>query len=79
MEIGVRIEGHIEVEDDVDLLNIDAAAEKFSGHQNAVTELLEALIDLQSNKTKGPPWLSITAQKTCERILTYLQGTSWSG
>ena len=48
MQVGVSIEGHVEVEDDVDLLNIDTTAEKLSSNQNSVSELLEAFVDFQS-------------------------------
>jgi len=48
MQVGVSIEGHVEVEDDVDLLNIDTTAEKLGSNQNSVSELLEAFVDFQS-------------------------------
>ena len=48
MEIRVSIKRHVEVEDDVDLFDIDTTAEKLCCHKDAVTELLEALINLQS-------------------------------
>mmetsp|Transcript_39396 Transcript_39396/g.51560 ORF Transcript_39396/g.51560 Transcript_39396/m.51560 type:complete len:390 (+) Transcript_39396:638-1807(+) len=48
MQVGVGVEGHVEVEDDVDLLDVDAATEELRGHEDAVAELLEALVDFQS-------------------------------
>ena len=52
MEVAVGIEGHIEVEHDIDLLDINAASEKLRRHKDTVAELLEALVDLES---KVPP------------------------
>lgn len=39
---------HVEVDNDVDLLDVDAAAEKFSCDENAVLELFEAIVDFKS-------------------------------
>ncbi len=36
---------HVEVEHNVDLLDVDIATEDFSGYQNTMLELLEALIN----------------------------------
>ena len=48
MKVGVSVERHVEVEDDVDLFNIDATAEELCCDEDAVTELLEALVNLKS-------------------------------
>ena len=48
VKVGISIHGHVEVEHDVDLLNVDTTAEKLSGDKDAISELLEALVDLQS-------------------------------
>ena len=48
MKVGISVERHVEVEDDVDLFNIDATAEELCCDEDAVTELLEALVNLKS-------------------------------
>ena len=52
VKIAIRIEGHVEVEHDIDLLDINTASEQLRCHKDTVAELLEALVDLQS---KVPP------------------------
>ena len=41
---------HVVVDDNVDALNVNAAAHKISGHQDALLSLLERLVHLQSAK-----------------------------
>jgi len=48
MEVRVRVVGHVVVEDDVDLLDVDAAGEDVRGHEESELELLEGLVDLDS-------------------------------
>ena len=60
MKVGVSIHRHVEVEHDVDLLDVDAAAKELSGDEDAVPKLLEALVDLKSivqNTAIKPPRL----------------------
>jgi len=45
VEIAVRVSGHVVVEHDVDLLDIDTASENVSSDQDAVLQVLEALVD----------------------------------
>ena len=55
MQVRVSIPGHVKVEHNVDFLDVDSATENLSGNQNAVLELLEAVINLDSeiiNKKK---------------------------
>lgn len=42
---------HVIVNDDVDTLNVNAAADKVSGHQDALLALLEGLVHLQPART----------------------------
>ena len=44
MEVGVRVLGHVVVEDDVDPLDVHATAEQVSGHQDPLLEVLELLV-----------------------------------
>ncbi len=46
MKVAVRLLWHIEVEDDIDLLNIDATTENVGGDHNSVLEGLEVSITL---------------------------------
>lgn len=48
MQVAVRLRRHVKVEDDVDFLNVDTTAKDLSGDQDAVLELLEALVDFDS-------------------------------
>ena len=48
MQVRVSIPGHVKVEHNVDFLDVDSATENLSGNQNAVLELLEAVINLDS-------------------------------
>lgn len=48
MQVGIRVIGHVEVEDDVDLLNVNATREYFRGNQETELELLESLVDFDS-------------------------------
>ena len=48
VEVRVSAFGHVVVEDNVDLLNVNASPEDLCGDQNAVLELLESFIDLDS-------------------------------
>ena len=52
VQVFVALFGHVEVEHDVDLLNVDAAGEKFGCNQNAVLELLEAVVDFDSAQSR---------------------------
>lgn len=48
VQVFVALFRHVEVEHDVDLLDIDAAAKELGRDQDAVLELLEAVVDLDS-------------------------------
>ena len=48
MEIGVRVRGHVEVEDHIDSFNIDSSSEDVSGHHDSVFEGLEVIVSLDS-------------------------------
>ena len=48
MEVRVCVKRHVKVEHDVDLLDINATTEEFSGDKNARFELLKALVDPNS-------------------------------
>jgi hypothetical protein len=48
VEVGVGVVGHVVVEHDVDLLDVDATGEQIRRHQESELELLESLIDLDS-------------------------------
>lgn len=50
MQIFVALLGHVEVDYDVDLLDIDSAAKKLSRNQDAILELLKAVVDFKSVK-----------------------------
>jgi len=47
VEVLIRLARHVEVDDDIDLLNVDAAAKQVRGHHDAVLTFLEALVDLE--------------------------------
>lgn len=49
VEVGVGFSGHVVVENNVNLLDIDAATEDLSSDEDAVLKLLEAVIDFDSN------------------------------
>ena len=51
VEVAVAVVRHVEVEHDVDFLNVDTASEDFRSNQDAVLELLEALVDLDPAHT----------------------------
>ena len=48
MQVRVSVPGHVKVEHNVDFLDVNTATENLSGNQNAVLELLEAVINLDS-------------------------------
>jgi len=48
VEIGVRVLGHVVVEDDIDSLDVDTAAEDISGDKDAVLEVLEVSVALDA-------------------------------
>ena len=48
MKVGVGTLWHVVVEDDVDLLNVNASSENLSCDQDAVFELLESFVDFDS-------------------------------
>ena len=50
VKVGVRVIGHVVVEHDVDLLNVDTARENVRRDQEAELELFEALIDFDPNQ-----------------------------
>jgi len=52
MQVGVSVPRHVKVEHNVDFLDVDSATENLSGYQNAVLELLEAIVDLDSEINK---------------------------
>ena len=59
MKVGVGIHRHVEVEHDVDLFNVDTTAKELSGYEDAVSKLLETLVDLKSKVQNAviPPTL----------------------
>ena len=59
MQVGVSIHRHVKVEHDVDLLDVDTTAKELSGDEDAVSKLLEALVDLKSKVQNAvePPTL----------------------
>ena len=50
VQVFVALFGHVEVEHDVDLLDVDTAAENLSRDQDSVFELLESVVDFDSLK-----------------------------
>ena len=48
MQVGVRVFGHVIIEHDVDLLNVDTSAKDLGGDQDTVLEGLESFVDLDS-------------------------------
>lgn len=46
MQVRVRVVRHVVVEDDVDLLNVNATGEDVGGDEEAELELLEGFVDL---------------------------------
>ena len=48
MQVGVRVFGHVIIEHDIDLLNVDTSAKDLSGDQDTVLEGLESFVDLDS-------------------------------
>ena len=48
MQVRVRVFGHVIIEHDVDLLNVDTSAKDLSGDQDTVLEGLESFVDLDS-------------------------------
>lgn len=44
MEVGVRVLGHVIVEDDVDSLNVHPSTKQIGGHQDPPLEVFELLI-----------------------------------
>lgn len=48
VQVAVGLGGHVKVEHDVDLLNVDTTSENLGGHQDTVLELLEALVNFDS-------------------------------
>lgn len=48
VKVGVGTLWHVVVEDDVDLLNVNASSENLSCDQDAVFELLESFVDFDS-------------------------------
>ena len=59
MQVGVSIHRHVKVEHDVDLLDVDTTAKELSGDEDAVSKLLETLVDLKSKVQNAvePPTL----------------------
>lgn len=54
VEIRIRLLGHVEIEHNIDLLNIDTSAKDVSSDHDSVLELLEVVVRLNSvSKTKG--------------------------
>jgi len=48
MEVGIGIARHVVINDNVDLLDVDATAENFGGNEDAVLQVLEAIVDLDA-------------------------------
>ena len=62
MKVGVGIHWHVKVEHDVNLLDVDTTAKELSCYENAVSKLLETLVDLKSkeqNAVKPPTLIQI--------------------
>ena len=59
MEVRVCVKRHVKVEHDVDLFNVDTTAKELSGYEDAVSKLLETLVDLKSKVQNAviPPTL----------------------
>ena len=75
MQVRVRVTWHVEVEHDVDLLDINATTEEFSGDKNARFELLKALVD--PNSIRIQKWRDAEKGKRCNNLnrspcVTYL-------
>jgi hypothetical protein len=49
VKVRVSFTRHVVVENNVNLFDIDATTEDFSGDENAVLKLLEAIVDFDSN------------------------------
>lgn len=48
MQVGVTVAGHVVVQHDVDLLDVNAATEDFCGDEDAVLQLLETVVNLDA-------------------------------
>jgi len=48
VQVRVGVAGHVVVEDDVDLLNVDTTSEEIGGHKNTVLEFLEPVVNLDA-------------------------------
>jgi len=48
VKVGIGVTGHIVVENDVDLLDINSTAENLSSNKDSVLEFLEAVVDLDA-------------------------------
>ena len=48
MQVRIRVFGHVIIEHDVDLLNVDTSAKDLGGDQDTVLEGLESFVDLDS-------------------------------
>ena len=62
VQVGVRVVRHVIVEYDVDLLDVDTTAKELSCYEDAVSKLLETLVDLKSkvqNAVKPPTLIQI--------------------
>ena len=64
MQVGVSVAWHVEVEHDVDLLDINTTAKELSGDEDAVSELFEALVNLNSK----PGWKRQIARNELDYI-----------
>jgi hypothetical protein len=49
VKVRVSFTGHVVVENNVNLFDIDTTTEDFSGDEDAVLKLLEAVVDFDSN------------------------------
>jgi len=52
VEVGVRVLRHVVVEDNVDTLDVHSAAEQIGRHQDALLEVLELLVAVQSGQQR---------------------------
>ena len=69
VQVGVSVAWHVEVEDDVDLLNVNASSENLSCDQDAVFELLKSLVNFDS----------ATSDQFSSNMLTFPLGESHDG
>jgi len=60
VKVRVSFTGHVVVENNVNLFDIDATTEDFSGDEDAVLKLLEAVVDFDSNTLVNRKFLPLS-------------------